>query len=70
MTQYIPRGRSSRKANLSAEPALDSKPSAWWWLWRVIPHSHGTENMWFIEMYPLGQYEIWECKKCKFREAL
>lgn len=46
------------------------KPSKLWFIWRLIPHSHGTKNMQLVELYPIGQYEIWECRKCKFQEAL
>jgi hypothetical protein len=38
--------------------------------WRLIPHSHGTDNMKFVEIYSMGQYEIWECRKCGQQEAL
>lgn len=43
-----------------------------WFVWRVIPHSHGMDNIVMIDKTPevFGGYEIWECKKCRWTEAI
>lgn len=55
------------------------KPNSKWYtlkrfiakcFWRFIPHSHGTDNMVFIGVYRFGQYQMYECKKCGWQEAL
>jgi len=41
-----------------------------WLFWRLIPHSHGADDMEYLGMYYPGDYEIWRCPKCHFTEAL
>lgn len=40
-----------------------------WFIWRLLPHTHGVKDMTFLGMYSPGEYEIWKCNRCKYLES-